>query len=344
MGETKIEWATHTANWQSGCTRASPACQHCYAEIMSARQEAMAYARGDERLFNRYEGTTENRRWTGKITFDTDALSRAFAELWRARAPRRVFCGSMTDLFHDDAPPEALAMLAVEIRMADHPTWPHTIMLLTKRPENLARWQREYFPGGLPSWVWVGTTGENQEWVDRRVSELVKVRADVRYLSMEPLLGGVDLNKLWCHTCETDEHVRGPDDKGSQPWCVECDSEVGCANWLDACASKDQPGISWVIVGGESGHGARPMHPQWVRSLRDQCVEAGVPFFFKQWGEWGPRGSAAHCLVVVDQSALEEWHEAPETLGYQWMYRVGKRASGRLLDGRTWDEIPGSGA
>lgn len=287
---TKIEWATHTENHQSGCTKASPACKHCYAELMSWRQENMARARGD--VASRYIGVTDQdtRQWTGRFGFDREVLTAWFKALRGARTPRRVFAGSMTDLFHDDAPAEALVALAEEIAYADADAtrqdgsllglrgrravyakkWPHVIMLLTKRPWNLLKWQRRHFPSGLPSWVWVGTTAEDQEWANKRVPELLAVRVQeggVRFLSMEPLLGPVDLCRI---STFSDGHP------------ARLDALAGIVVRPFGVLPSEHGAIGWVIAGGESGNGARASDVAWFRDLRDQCVRAGVPFFMKQ--------------------------------------------------------------
>jgi protein gp37 len=188
------------------------------------------------------------------------------------KLPRRIFVCSMGDLFHWDVRPDWRA--SVFNVMAHCPQ--HTFMVLTKRPENI--------PDGLvfPPNVWLGTTAENQEMADKRIQMMPKVKASVRFLSLEPLLGPVDLSR-----------------------------------WIGGL----------VIVGGETGPGARPMHPDWVRSIRDQCQAAGVPFFFKGWGEWGqcPYCKKGEYCVTCDSTK---------------MVRVGRRAAGRLLDGREHNEFP----
>ncbi len=254
-----------------------------------------------------------------------------------AKKPRRVFVNSMSDTFHADAPPESLSDLARHIRSyeagrahsanglpavqraAGRPD--HVIMLLTKRPNRMRSWQREQFPGGLPSWVWVGTTVEDQQRADERVPPLLKVETNgVRFLSCEPLVGPVDL----CRVNEWDDFS------------------------TDALDTPDPScRVGWVIAGGESGRGARPMHPGWVRSLRDQCSDAGIPFHFKQWGAWAPAegwGVDTDAWVSPNGRILGRWidGDVEPYPGAALMRRVGKHAAGRLLDGRTWDEVPGA--
>ncbi len=157
----------------------------------------------------------------------------------------------------------------------------------------------------MPDNVWIGTSVENQETADERIPHLLKVPVAVRFLSMEPLLGPVDLS----------------------PWLIR-EGQHEKAEWMLANYGASQP-LSWIIVGGESGPNARPMHPDWVRSIRDQCVASGTPLHFKQWGEWVPGDHPAHGThwqyVGEDKFAMK---------------RVGKKAAGRLLDGREWNEYP----
>ncbi len=253
---TKIEWATHTANWLAGCTKVSPACTHCYAETMSARLATMPHAPDRYR-----DGVTKDRRWTGRVSYDRDALHAAFRAFRYARQPQRVFVNSMSDTFHADAPPESLADLASSIR-----AWGdgaenggHVIMLLTKRHDRLLSWQREHFPDGLPAWVWAGCTVEDQRRADERVPVLLDVAARVRFLSVEPMLGPVDLAQA-----------------GGIRWDSVGDSTPGTG---ESFATSD---IGWVIVGCESGPRRRETSGEWVRAIRDDCVRAGVPFFLKQ--------------------------------------------------------------
>lgn len=182
----------------------------------------------------------------------------------------------------------------------------------------------------LPN-VWIGATIVNQTEADRDIPKLLKVPARVRFLSMEPLLGPVNLTSV---------------PVGGGHGHHEFDPII-TGNALQRATSAD-PSVHWVIVGGESGPGARPMHPDWARSLRDQCQAAGVPFLFKQWGEWMPRGpeSMGYQLVEgVPRIRLTDLGENGSVLsaeggGHVWMQRAGKKAAGRLLDGRTWDGFP----
>lgn len=220
---------------------------------------------------------------------------------------QRVFCASLADVFEDKEELEEwrsdLFRLILNTPNLD---W----LLLTKRPENVTSFVPYYWKTqGLPDNVWIGTSVENQETADQRIPHLLKIPARVRFLSMEPLLGPVDLYALF--------------DKDGTVW---------------------SEGIDWVIVGGESGPNARPMHPDWVRSIRGQCQAAGVPFFFKQWGEWL---CSAHIKTgMIQGNRLDMmWPWATGERGdlqgdTTCMLRIGKKAAGRLLNGREWSEFP----
>ena len=201
MGKTKIEWATHTMNDQAGCTKMSPACTHCYALTLSVRIGKMGRSA-------RYQGVTngdmKSPKWSGVINADLEARERNFREIRNSRKPRRTFYGSMTDIWHGDMDingPE-LSALAEEVAKLDQCQCTQVVMFLTKRPDRLLEWQQTYFPDGLPEQVWVGSTVENQKLANERMPLLTKIKAKVRYLSCEPLLGGVKLQKKWLKNLE----------------------------------------------------------------------------------------------------------------------------------------------
>jgi protein gp37 len=169
-------------------------------------------------------------------------------------------------------------------------------LLLTKRPQNvphLSLWSDRW-----PENVWLGATAENQRWLEKRMPPLTSSGARVLFLSCEPLLGPLDLS-FWIEAANRGEHRR----------------------------------IDWVIAGGESGHHARPMHPEWLTSLRDQCVAAGISFHFKQWGNWSPISR----LQVNDHPSKVVFLANGDRIT---VANVGKKAAGRRLQGRTWDEFP----
>lgn len=327
MGEnSKIEWCHHTFNAWWGCQRVSPACEHCYAESFSKRLGKDLWGPGKERQ------VMSEKYWRQPLAWDKQAANKG------ERA--RVFCSSMADVFEDhptvNQEREKLWQLIDQTPNLD---W----LLLTKRPENFGRFLpfsdcrapdlfKEYFPN-----VWLGVTAENQEWADKRIPLLLEIPAAVRFVSAEPLLGPIDISKHFhcCPSCGRPRHDRIADS------CGYCQSY------------SDWRGLDWVIVGGESGHGARPSHPDWFRSLRNQCEAAGVSFFFKQHGEYEPvtplydgRDESAENgrgdLIAVSRAGhiYRDCDGQPSDRRTYLMERVGKKAAGRLLDGRTWDEFP----
>ncbi len=238
---SSIEWTEHTWNPVVGCTKVSAGCKHCYAEVMAHRLQAMG-APGYERGF--------------KLNLRPEKLDEPLTR----KKPTVYFVNSMSDLFHPQVPDWFIDQVFATMRAAD---W-HIYQVLTKRPERLAAYlgRRK-----VPNHIWLGTSVENKRHGVPRIDHLRKVRATVRFLSVEPLL-----------------------------------EDVGKINLQ---------GINWVIVGGESGFGARPMKPEWARNVREQCLAAGVEFFFKQWGAYGPEG-----------------------------IRRSKKSNGRLLDGQEWNGMP----
>jgi protein gp37 len=231
--------------------------------------------------------------------------------------PKRIFVASMSDLFHEDVSGGFLFEVFEVMRLAPQ----HTYMILTKRPERVlsfyrrsddSTWRSEVFTDN----IWFGATIEDQARADERTPISMEIPTAVRFVSIEPMLGPVDLR-----------HVQTQD--------VEIDALTGNHGVKRPLAGRSDRRLDWVICGGETGPGARPMHPDWVRSLRDQCREAGVPFFFKSWGDWVPSDQAQA------PSGLHEpgrWHGWDSGL---FSYRVGKAKAGRVLDGEVWDEMPG---
>jgi protein gp37 len=302
MKNTKIEWAHHTVNFWWGCTKVSEACAHCYAESLDNRRK--------------YGGVTHwgpnAPRWlrTEKGIRELFALN----ESARKRGVReRVFINSMSDFFevHPD-----LEMARVRPLTAMEGCEHLDILLLTKRPENVlplipSPWEKHW-----PAHISIGTTVENQKVADARIPQVLKIPARVRFLSCEPLLGKTIISKFLFH------------DAGCPYEHNDISSFCSCS-----CARS-----RWVICGGESGHGARPMHPEWARSLRYQCQAAGVPFFFKQWGDWIPLSEIVTQGGDVYSYHRQKQHLWPNDGKVSWL--VGKKLAGRVLDGVTWDEVP----
>lgn len=331
---TYIEWCDHTWNPWRGCEHDSPGCDHCYAELLSLRNPAVLGEWGPDGL----RVVAAEDYWRLPIRWDREAAA--------AGVRRRVFALSLGDWL--EARPE---LHAPRLRMLDtiRRTPNLDYLLVTKRPQNwrslvglsiaqvpgscagydeTIAWVADWLCGKAPANVWAIASVEDRERAERRVPDLLEIPAVVRGLSMEPLLGHVDLGQLRCgHRFDREGATYYDALKGYSWWGGTGDFGI------------HGPAISWVIVGGESGPHARPMHPYWARSIRDQCVSAGVPFFFKQWGEWNPLGKTGgldpdHWYPGRDPKVNHEFPTGQHT------YRVGKKAAGRLLDGREWSEFP----
>lgn len=251
-----IEWTDATWNPVTGCTKVSPGCLHCYAEQFAERFRGVAG--------HPYEQGFDLKLWPDRLELPL-----------RWKNPRMIFVNSMSDLFHEKVPDQYIEQVFDVMGRASH----HTFQLLTKRSQRMAEWTEARYSlkksGGKKLWprnIWAGVSVEIEPYTDR-ITDLQRVPASTRFLSVEPMLGPVQLN------------------------------------------ARRLRGIHWVIVGGESGHGARPMDPEWARAVREACHSAGVAFFFKQWGAHNARGE-----------------------------RVGKKAAGRSLDGRVWNQLPESRA
>lgn len=242
--QSTIEWTEQTWNPTTGCTKISPGCKNCYAEVMARRLQAMG-APGYEDGFN--------------LALHPDRL----AQPLQRKKPTVYFVNSMSDLFHEDIPDEFLDRVFSVVRQTPQ----HTYQILTKRADRLPQYFKDR---NCPQNVWLGVSVEDRKYGVPRIDHLRRVDAHIRFLSVEPLLE--DLGKL------------------------------------------DLRGIHWVIVGGESGHKARPMREEWVAKVKEQADAADAAFFFKQWGGWGADGVKRH-----------------------------KKANGRIFKGRTWDAFPTAG-
>jgi len=240
-----IEWTDSTWNPVTGCNKVSPGCTHCYAETFAERFRGVPG--------HPFEQGFDLKMWPERLSMPLQ---------WKE--PRMIFVNSMSDLFHKDVPDKFVTQVFDVMLRAKQ----HVFQVLTKRAERMMEWTLARFSKEtLPPHIWLGVSVENQDYVGR-IEHLQQTPAKVRFLSVEPLLGPVDL-------------------------------------------SSNLKDIHWVIVGGESGPGARPMDPEWARAVRTQCEKHNVAFFFKQWGAYNAEGD-----------------------------RVGKKLAGRVLDGRTWNEMP----
>lgn len=332
--DSAIEWTDATFNPLIGCAKVSPACDHCYAEVSTpARSLGIGWGAGQPRRRTAPSNWAQPRRWNAKPFYECPACG------WRGDDPagmfcprcpehddvyalrdarRRVFCASLADVFDNEVDPAWRADLFALIEATPNLDW----LLLTKRIGNVKRmapvsWlggpvQHGPDPtnihGGWPPNVWIGATVCNQDELERDAPKLIELRAAVRFLSIEPMLGPMNLERF---LRKRTTHGR-----------------YNCAGDFVM-----PPSIDWVIVGGESGHGARPMHPAWPDAIREQCATEGVPFLFKQWGHWRPAMEAGDFLredgVLVDyrngQVEPRDGKRGPE------MYPVGKKAAGRML-------------
>lgn len=298
---TKIEWADEVWNPVTGCTKVSEGCKNCYAERMARR---LAGRYGYPKAPNHFD-----------VRLHLDRLKQP--SQWKK--PRMIFICSMGDLFHEAVPDRFVARVLTAMSNADQ----HTYQILTKRPDRMRElfsrktWYDDYsglYQTGRENW-WFGVSVENQATADERISLLLQTPAAVRFVSLEPLLEAVNLSK----------------------W-------LSLDQWLVNPLNQSGPGpvtLDWVIVGGESGLGARLINPQWARDIRDQCQTASIPFFFKSWGAWFPRSQWQDNpdLILPDDDCCIEGRNL-KILNDDIMHRVGKKRAGRLLDGQLWEQYP----
>ena len=357
-----IEWTEATWNPIAGCSVVSPGCTNCYAMRRVAPRLSANPATPH------YAGTVTASKagpvWTGKIGIASDKVLTAPL---RWKRPRMIFVNSTSDLFHEGVPDAVIDRTFAVMVLSPQ----HTLQVLTKRPERMrayfedittwgridaamndlapAHWHKrewEDYVGEdniIPN-VWLGTSVEDQRRADERIPHLLATPAAVRFISAEPLLGPIDLTGVMpgggvvIHALKGTRHDVFDETFGER--------------------TEHYAKLHWVIVGGESGTGARPMHPDWARSLRDQCAAANVPFFFKQWGEWMDVTDVEPKPVSVEDRIFTgagkvigvgvehgrrgvvdpDWREQ----GGAWMLRVNKHAAGRLLDGLEHNAMPGS--
>lgn len=318
MIKSHIEWTEATWSPVIGCTKVSPGCKHCYAE----REVETRWSKNPKSI------------WYGRSFTDVlcrpEAIAGAGSPL-RWRKPRRIFVCPRADLFHPDVPAKFIAdVFGV---MAATPQ--HTYQVLTKRSERMlnmlgagrmgafddaveecmAMYTDTPLTWPLPN-VHLGVSIENQPTADDRIGELLQTPAAVHWVSAEPLLGAVDL-RPWLHP-------EGRCNECGEWICIQRESS-GCKCGVEPTLNRDGL-IDWLVAGGESGPNARPMHPDWARALRDQCDAAGVPYLFKQWGEWAPGGCGEY--------SQHKWTDGSVS------HRAGKHRAGRLLDGALHDAYP----
>jgi len=335
MAETTgIEWTDATWNCVRGCSIDSPGCHNCYAPVTAIRfagpglpYEGLAYRDDKGRA-----------RWTGKVRLVPEKL----ADPIRWKKPRRIFVDSMSDLFHEDVPDEFLDRVFAVMALTPR----HTYQVLMKRAARMARYLSAPDLRGriyriVSAWLDQGEAGFlGRSW--DLAHDLAGTETDSGSGRSDWTHWRLPLPNVWTGvSVENRKHgLPRVDALRATPAAIRF---LSCEPLLEDLGQLDLTGISWVIVGGESGPGARPMHPDWARSIRDQCKAAGVPFFFKQWGEWAPLGpdsgldpdhhypGRGNRLSVPSGVPMDE----PTS-----MFRVGKHAAGRLLDGMLHHEFP----
>lgn len=297
---TKIEWVKNADGTRGQTWNPTVGCTRKSEGCRFCYAEVMARRLKAMGRPEYQDVTNGNGRWSGVVKLVPEHLGKPLER----KRPTTYFVDSMSDLFHESLPFEATYQVWSVMAEA---YW-HTFQVLTKRPARMLEFVDEWLAGRRRSEplsnVWLGVSVENQQAADERMPLLLRVPAVVRFLSCEPLLGQVRLADAWLYDYATDRR--------------------------DGCF------VDWVIVGGESGPHARPIHPDWARQLRNQCQSAGVSFFFKQHGEWIHPSQAAYMplLDLHSSNGRHFWSDGSTS------YRVRKKQAGRLLDGREWSEMP----
>lgn len=354
--KTGIEWTDATWNPVTGCAKVSQGCKHCYAEREWPRMTKLVPA------------------YAGRDFTDVRTHADRLDQPLRWKRPRKVFVNSMSDLFHPDVPDEFIDRVFAVMALAPQ----HVFQVLTKRPERMrdylssadvvqrvihqafkldceaGAWMNaDHNIGGykimpLPN-VWLGVSVEDQAAADERIPLLLDTPAAVRWISAEPLLGPVDASRyMWPVHARWPAKYESPEEAKAAGEEVTYHRQGLVGAWCKF--------IDWVVVGGESGPKARPMQGDWARSLRNQCAISGVPFLFKQWGEWidgDQADSNANDKLWAKRSHFDmldagliakipEKPVGPPFFGCDYTVRLGKKAAGRLLDGVTHDGYPGA--
>lgn len=356
--KTHIEWTDATWNPITGCSIVSPGCTHCYAMKLAGTRLQHHPSR---------VGLTADSKagpvWTGEVRLNENWLDQPL----RWKRPRRIFVCAHGDLFAENVPNEWIVKV-VATSIAGWLLNGHAFQILTKRASRMrglfvsdAFWEEVnmavanlvrhvYDPLTIDDFgqtnpcpgIWLGVSAERQKEADERIPHLLATPAAIRFVSAEPLLGPIDFRYL---------------QPGDPP--VEIDALNGTHGVLRPHRGSSQK-LDWVIVGGESGHGARPMHPDWARSIRDQCAAAGIAFHFKQWGEWSPNIGAVDGWAIDDNPEISrfehrEWEDGSWSEPFfpmwcdfsdgnydeeQCVSRIGKRRAGRMLDGVEHNGMP----
>lgn len=357
---TKIEWADHTFNPWEGCQKVGPGCDHCYAEARNARFGGGTAINWGPHAPRR---RTSVSNWNKPIIWNSKPFYQCEGCGWRGHdacleggslttglpscpscddmrlklVRPRVFCASLADVFDNAVDPQWRVDLFKLIRATPNIDW----LLVTKRVGNATFMIADALiniDGNadlLQKWpwpnVWIGATIVNQDEADRDIPKLLNTPAAVRFLSMEPLLGQVDISEFL---------RRGDAGLSDDPMARSMlrQAEMDGNAWV-------RPALDWVIVGGESGFGARPMHPNWLRLLRDQCAGAGVPLIFKQWGEYVHQVDAHMSIepsIYLHQDGRTATEKEALAAGGSWagMFKPGKHIAGRKIDGEELNGYP----
>ena len=321
--KTEISWTDATWNPIRGCSMAPGSelggCLRCYAARLNARNLPDLRSPTTGESFARILPTGP--RWTGKV----EVIEKQLLLPLKWRKPKRIFVNSMSDLFHEALSDEDIDRVFAVMALCPQ----HTFQVLTKRPGRMLKyfakpngfgftWREGYIQNAvyainrdkhfaLKQWplpnLWLGVSIENQKTADARIPILLKTPAAIRFVSYEPALGPIDFD---CRNCL---------EKGDPSTCQ-----------FDYCPCS----LDWVICGGESGPGARPMEQEWAQTIRDQCVSADIPFFFKQWGE----NCDTHQMPEETYRGIDADGNPPG------VYRVGKKRAGAFLDGVEWKQFP----
>lgn len=318
MSITTIEWTKRpgtvgeTWNPTTGCNKVDRGCKNCYAEVMHSRLRAMGQKKYKWEFLK------------GAVAHP-DTL--VIPDRWRT--PRTVFVNSMSDLFHELLPFEFIHRVFLTMELNPK----HTFLVLTKRPEVAVEFAKFWTgePGHLkafPPNVWIGTSVHNQESADKRIPLVLQLPATVIFVSYEPAIGPVNFKTIGTY------HDR-----------IDALTGVKFVPGSFAAEHRNHRRLDWVIMGGESGPKAQPMHPDWVRQVRDDCFRAAVPFFFKQWGTWEPfdvkvpnMEEVGKVFTFTERKGKTEFVWG-DPYRFQWMRRT-KEKNHHELDGKVWQQFP----
>lgn len=345
---SKIEWTGKTWNPIIGCDKVSAGCKYCYA-IRMANRLAHIPAMMDLYMDTVTVGANGQPNWTGVVKVSERSMDKPL----RTNKPTLFFVNSMSDLFHDAVPFDVVDRVFAIMAICQR----HTFQVLTKRAARMAeyykagfpvlieRWEKALVAMGMHEWkieennntyplpnVWMGVSVESQQTANERIPYLLEIDAAVRFLSCEPLLGAVDLTE-----------VELPSKYNIS---VSTAAHINCLTSMDdEHFYNHHKQVDWVIVGGESGPGSRPMHPEWANKIIRDCKSNDVPVFFKQWGDWVPIDEPHKQDDIQHLAKNEQWLNWDGGMGFhgQWVWRmrkVGKAKATKRIYGKTYTEFP----